>query len=403
MFHERDIQLYFQSLPKDLVIKINDSSYSVNKNLLSFFSPKIAELLTSDINELSLPFNDDHCVFPIILSYIHNNKIDINEKNDVYLMKLSNELGIASLSQLAEESTQKEITVMNVIIRLMQNVGNESEKMISILHNNIEVLIQTEEVFSLGLAMLSKVFHSKEALFSTIENRQIFGFKCARLFPESFNQFFNEEELKSVSPDVYKEIFSSNMYNNICSKIPSLLICKILHETIDELNQRESFLNDEINHFNEEINSISNKEQSKSKQVDELTMNLNAMHEMETKLQNSLNFLGERIMNQAVNIQQLSVTQDVITDISRRIRELSVKSKEMEQLSEKIQHIVLFYPESRQKVRSISNDWVQKMSKLEALLACIYPNDAEISKLSSELSSISKALMQTAQEVLSSK
>ena len=390
MFTEEELIHYFNNLPLDLEIIIKDKIYKTNKQLISFFSIKIKELLKENENKLILNINDEFEVFNLILLFIKNEKIDINAYNDIYLFDLSKELLIEPLIELTKNSISQEISLNNVIPRFIQSKFDFNSKIFLFILENIKEIINKNEFYELPFEILNNIYLNYSNSFKNIDDLYFFGFRICSKYPENYKILFSNLDISSLSNELIS-ILSSNIIFKPLEKILPL----------EEIGQRLLF---EINKYNEEIFQIKkeiidideyiNKLKTniilindESNYIDEKDKNLNIFKD---KMIENLNILINSIKNQNSNLNNIIINKKPLNEIGYTLKILKSKIEKIIELSNSYQGS-LFQPafrSQRKRILEISSNWNSRYIDLEVLYNSINSNEQDINEISNSFNFI---------------
>ena len=371
---ENDLSLYFQNLPRDFTLVVNSTEYPVNKQVICSFSEiianKIAALDTSK-SQLHIDIDDPHKVFPLVIDFLHGQKIDINSYNDFYLNKIAETLKIQPLKEVIQDSLTEEISVSNIIPRILQNYDNIDPNLLDFLLENIEDVQKDNHIFLFPKEFLLKICQSENAKFKSDSSKYIFKLKCSAHFIEDCNIFMDENEYKYLPIDAIKELLTNEEFAVLDQKIPTFQIVQNLLTKISEdqtkINEIEANIEKAKNELNR-LHAESVKQQRDKSQFDETERKL---HDKYEAFQKDINQVIKGIQPHLTILETLKITGDQIDEISSRVSMLQGKICDLKKYTQAF-HL------TNTSMLNIVLDFDKKMGELQQLLSNLTTNENDI-------------------------
>ena len=403
LLDETDLSLYFESLPRDVTIIVKNSSenkeYLANQQVISTFSPvlnqKIQEMEPSS-SKIELELDDNQNLMPLVMDFLHGKKININSENDFYLDKIARQLEIQPLIEAVSESLNEELSVSNIIPRIIQHYEENDPKLMNFLLENIDDIQSDQCIFTLPKELLVTICQSPEANFQSESSKFSFKLKCCAHFLDETELFMKENEYLLLPFDVIRDLVTQEEFAPLDGKIPTLLIVQNLLQKISDNKSKINELEEISKKMTEEIKALQEelkKEQDEKFKSDERYISLNQRFK---EFNDILISISAGLKPHIEILDSFKIKNEDLDELSSKLTMLQQKSNDMVRIVGVFHRTNFLYPNSTPKLMGIPQEWKSKMGLILQLVNQLTSNENEVeniiksfNKLADELTNLS--------------
>ena len=412
---ESDLSLYFENLPKDLKLRVKNSSdastdsfkeYLVNKQIISTFSQvlnqKIQEM-DENSNTIEIEIDDEQNLMPLVIDFLHGKKINIFCENDFYLDKIAQKLEIQPLIEAVADSLKEELSPSNIIPRILQHYNEKDPKIFDYLYQNIDSIQINEKFFTLPKDLIVDISQNPKSHFKNESSRYLFKLKCCAHYADETGLFMSENDYLELPFDVIYDFLTNNEFKVLDGKIPTLLIVQNLMNKISDNKSQIITLQSDIAVIDEEIEKLGKSKEREQKVECETDSRF-------IDLQNKITEFRKQIANISNSIKETSETVNLFRIKDDELDELSSKILMLQSLSNEMTHLVNVFKRTyylptftnlTDMILKIPKQWQEKMKPLLQIVGELTSNEAEVDSVINSLHELDQLLVQLLQSSVS--
>lgn len=394
MLTESELDLYFRSLPRDLVLVVEGSEYPVNKTLFSTFSRVINSMILPqpDITRLELNLSDPKHVFSVIVGFLHREKIEITYENDHFLLLIAKELGIDVIIPLIEQSLQDPNSIHNIIPRL--EINND-ESLIDFASGHILELMNNKKLYELPESVLSSLYHKSKSNFHSPDDQYTFLFSCLVKHPDSIETFMNDDEITSLDSRQLLKMIQNPDFKALQGKIPTFKIAKSLLAKISQFKSQINLKRRQAQLTAQKIDEESEEMIILQKEIEKLKEILNKVKLLKDQIfKNISNIATDEFVENGIMLQDRYMPEDLLADIHNKLNSLLQRSDEFAKCVHDAPSTNVFFKNSFRRFDDHAREFQKRVKNMLEICSNLNPNDVAVRHVISLFSKIHHDLIQ---------